>query len=61
MYSNGDKLFCMAFSHPKAHLYGVHPSSDGGEGSGVSEVVHGQDAVSFAVVLLRDAAEPGKK
>lgn len=51
----------MAFSHPKAHLYGVHPSSDGGEGSGVSEVIHGQDAVSFAVVLLRDAAEPERK
>lgn len=36
----------------------MHPSSDGGEGGGLSQVVHGEDAVRFAVVLLGDAAEP---
>lgn len=48
--------------HGAAHLHRVHPASDGGEGGDVGEVVHGQDAVGLAVVLLRDAAEPdGRK
>lgn len=47
--------------HGVAHLYRIHPASDGGEGGDVSEVVHGQDALSFAVVLFRDAAEPDRR
>lgn len=44
---------------PPAHLHGVHPSPHRGEGGGLSQVVHGQDAVGFAVVLLSDAVKPG--
>ncbi len=43
---------------PPAHLHRVHPPSYSGEGGGVSYVIHGEDAVSFTVVLLSDAAKP---
>lgn len=43
---------------PPAHLHRVHPSSHSAEGGGVSYVIHGEDAVSFTVVLLSDAAKP---
>lgn len=46
------------FPSPPAHLHRVHPSSHSGEGGGVSEVIHGEDTVSFAEVLLSDASKP---
>lgn len=51
-------LHVFPYKHPPAHLYRLHPSSHSGEGGAVSEVIHGEDAVSFTVVLLGDAAKP---
>lgn len=49
------------FPSPPAHLHRVHPSSHSGEGRVMSYVIHGEDAVSFTVVLLSDAAKPKRK
>lgn len=54
-------LKCKSVSHGRANLYRIHPASDGGEGGDISQVVHGQDALSLAIVLLCDAAESNRR